>query len=422
MSRRAEEHGVGSQPGDHGVGMRKGGLLAAFWVAAAMLLLGPVGSADAYVYWSSTGSGAIGRANNDGTNVDPKFISGLNSPIGLTVDSGHIYWSSLTGDAIGRANIDGTGVDQKFISGLDEPNGVAVGSGFVFWSEGAQARIGRANVDGSNVIPNLVTGITPCGVAVDAGNVYWASQEGPPAHIGRAALGGVPFDVDFVTIPAAEYPCGVAVSSSYIFWADTEVTLGTQIGRADLTSGKNVNASFVGNAKVPCGVAAFAGSVYWANALDGTIGRGAEAGGGVDQAFIATGGISPCGVAVDALAPPPQPQQQGGGTANPAAADTTPPRTKILRGPGNQLKGGKASFLYDSGEAATFTCKLDARKPTRCGRRPQVICYALGPQCLPHRTYKGLAPGSHLFRVWATDTAGNKDLTPAKRRFRVPAP
>jgi hypothetical protein len=410
MSRRAA---------DPRAGMRRGRLLTAFW-AAAVLLLGPVGAAEAYVYWSSTGSGAIGRADNDGTNVDPKFISGLNSPIGLTVDSGHIYWSSLSGDAIGRANIDGTGVDQKFISGLDEPNGVAVGSGFVFWSEGAQARIGRANVDGSNVIPNLVTGIAPCGVAVDAGNVYWASQEGPPAHIGRAALGGVPFDVEFVTIPAAEYPCGVAVSSSYIFWADTEVTLGTKIGRADLTSGQNVNASFVGNAKVPCGVAAFAGSVYWANALDGTIGRGAEAGGGVDQAFIATGGITPCGVAVDALAPPLQ--HQGGGTANQPAADTTPPRTKILRGPGNRLRDGKASFLYDSGEAATFTCKLDARKPARCGRRAQVICYALGPQCLPHRTYKGLAPGSHLFRVWATDTAGNKDLTPARRRFRVPAP
>ena len=51
-----------------------------------------------------------------------------------------------------------------------------------------------------------------------------------------------------------------------------------------------------------------------------------------------------------------------------------------------------------------------------------MICFALGPECLAHRTYRRLAPGPHLFRVWATDKAGNKDRTPAKRRFRVPAP
>ena len=33
-----------------------------------------------------------------------------------------------------------------------------------------------------------------------------------------------------------------------------------------------------------------------------------------------------------------------------------------------------------------------------------------------------VAPGKHVLKVWATDRAGNKDQTPAKRRFRVPAP
>lgn len=416
MSRHAE---------DRGVGMGKGRLLAAFWAVAAVLLLVPVGAADAYVYWATTTDGTIGRAANDGTDVRPGFISGLKSPFGVAVDSGHIYWPSTTGDAIGRANLDGTGVDEKFIDGLDEPNGIAVGNGFVFWSEGAAARIGRANVDGGNVLPNLVTGVPACGVAVDAGNVYWATHEIAEAHIGRAALGGDPFDLDFVTIPGTKTPCGVAVSPNFIFWADTAFLTGTKIGRADLTSGKNVNASFIGTAKGPCGVAAFAGDVYWANVQDGTIGRATETGGGVDQAFIATGSSQPCGVAVDALAPPPQPP-----TSQPAVSvDRTAPETRIVFGPGgsgrlakfNRLDEGIARIYYIANEAATFTCRLDRRKATPCGRWDgEPLCRPLPPKCHPNRTYTGLAPGRHVFRVWATDAAGNKDPTPAKRRFRVP--
>lgn len=87
-------------------------------------------------------------------------------------------------------------------------------------------------------------------------------------------------------------------------------------------------------------------------------------------------------------------------------ADTTAPATTIKSGPGKGLAAGRAKFVFKSSEAgSSFQCKLDAKRVTRC-KSP--------------RAYRGLQPGRHIFRVWAIDAAGNKDATPAKRRFRVP--
>ena len=94
-----------------------------------------------------------------------------------------------------------------------------------------------------------------------------------------------------------------------------------------------------------------------------------------------------------------------GGGAGPAA-DTTAPETAIAKGPGKKVAKGKAKFRFGSSEAgSSFECKLDGRKVSRC-KSP--------------KRYSGLAAGRHTFKAWATDAAGNKDASPAKRRFRVP--
>jgi hypothetical protein len=55
-----------------------------------------------------------------GTNPDHFFITGLDSPCCLAVDSSHIYRGVSDADApaIGRANLDGTNPDPNFITGL----------------------------------------------------------------------------------------------------------------------------------------------------------------------------------------------------------------------------------------------------------------------------------------------------------------
>jgi hypothetical protein len=102
-----------------------------------------------------------------------------------------------------------------------------------------------------------------------------------------------------------------------------------------------------------------------------------------------------------------QQQGPGGGQGDsPPTGDLAPPQTTIVKGPGKKLDEGVARFRVRSSETgSSFECRLD-----RGRRRP----------CRSPRRYGSLQPGRHVFRVWAIDRAGNRDPTPAKRRFRVP--
>jgi len=61
----------------------------AAWLAAStvMVWLAWVAQADAFVYWTSNSSGAIGRAYLDGSGANQAFISGVTSS-SLAVDGG----------------------------------------------------------------------------------------------------------------------------------------------------------------------------------------------------------------------------------------------------------------------------------------------------------------------------------------------
>jgi hypothetical protein len=95
----------------------------------------------------------------------------------------------------------------------------------------------------------------------------------------------------------------------------------------------------------------------------------------------------------------PEPKKEG------EEKDTTPPQTKIVKGPKAKTHARKVKFKFTSSEAgSTFKCKLD-KKPVKSCKSP--------------KTYKKLKPGKHVFKVWAIDRAGNKDPTPAKRKFKI---
>lgn len=380
-----------------------------FPVAAAMFGLALLASlaltarASAFIYWADTQSETIGRAANDGSEPDDAFIHTGPLPFAVAVDSSHVYWANQNGNSIGRANIDGSGVDNGFITGIVKPTGLAVNATSIFWST-LGGQIGKAGINGGSVNPSLVTGpVEPCGVALDSGHVYWGDiATGTPAYIGRAGLDGTNKQLTYVTIPGTSYPCGVAVNSANIFWTEPGIFGGgTRIGRANTNTGTGADPSFIGDAKTPCGIAVSGSQLYWANAETDTIARANSDGTGVDQSFVETGGKEVCSVAVDGLSKPPQPPPGPAPTP-----DATPPQTTIAKGPGKKLAAGKAKFSFRSSEpGSTFACKLDKRKAKACGSP---------------KTYKGLEPGAHTFKVWATDRAGNKDPSPAKKRFRVP--
>jgi hypothetical protein len=83
--------------------------------------------------------------------------------------------------------------------------------------------------------------------------------------------------------------------------------------------------------------------------------------------------------------------------------DKKAPETTIVK---KTIEGRTAKFRFVSSEAgSTFQCRLD-KKPFKPCRSP--------------KKYKRLKPGKHVFEVRALDAAGNRDKTPAARRFRVP--
>jgi hypothetical protein len=322
------------------------------------------------------------------------------------VTDSHIYWASGgPSHEIGRASISGGSVEPAFIPLTYEVGAVAINETHLYWSAGTNNMVGRSDLEGSNVKPDFISGLAaPCGLAFDSGHIYWASGTFTPGHIGRAGLSGTPVENEFVTVSPVGILCGVAVTSSSVYWDDNGLGGGTNIGRASLSNPGSPDVSFIGAALGPCGLTIHESKLYWANSGTATIARANTDGTAVEYEWIHTGAAPKtiCGIAVDSLAPSPTPLPgpPGGGS------DTTPPQTRIVKGPGKKLANGKAKFSFTSSEAgSSFECKFDGKKTTRC-RSP--------------KTYSGLKPGHHTLSIWATDAAGNKDQSPAKRSFRVP--
>jgi virginiamycin B lyase len=347
------------------VGLQSRAALAIL-AALALILFAAAPPAHGYIYWASFNDNAIGRANNDGSGVNPHFIATGAGPDAVAVDGTHIYWANRTENSIGRANLDGSGVDNAFISGIAGASGVAVNSSKVYWTSFGSAAVGVANLDGSSPNPSLVTGVTtPCGVALDSGHVYWVHDDLSDSSIGRAALNGTSPDPAFVSLSGA-FPCGVAVTTGSIFWADSGLFGGgSTIGRANTSNGMGVDTSFIGNQSAPVGVTVFGSQLYWANDGNSTIGRANTDSTGVQSSFISTGGNAIAGVAVDALVP------SGVFTIGKLKLDTKHGTAKLpitvqaagsisLSGQGAQLSAQSAANGKSVTGAGTVTLKIKA--------------------------------------------------------------
>jgi CSLREA domain-containing protein len=93
----------------------------------------------------------------------------------------------------------------------------------------------------------------------------------------------------------------------------------------------------------------------------------------------------------------------GGGSGG-STTDTTAPKVTITKAPKAKSSKTIAKFKFKSNEAGSkFQCKLDKGKFKGC-RSP--------------KTYKKLKPGKHVFKVRATDKAGNVSKL-ATRKFTI---
>ena len=185
-----------------------------------------------------------------------------------------VYWANFTNGGIGLIDPPHA---QRQVAPASSPCGVAVGAQHVYWATGNGLTIGRASLDGTDIDGEFISGATqPCGIALTATHIYWANGGG----IGRANLDGTGANQSFITGPSG--PCAVAANATHLFWANCG---GTTIGRANL-DGSAVNDAFISGASSPAGVALSATHVYWSNSSTGTIGRASLAGTGANQGFI----------------------------------------------------------------------------------------------------------------------------------------
>jgi hypothetical protein len=159
-----------------------------------------------FIYWAggiSTLSGfhgIVGRAlrlsGSKGPNVAE--VDGDYDLCGVVADESHVYWGGY-GDAIGRVGVDGSDPEPRFITGLRSPCSVAIGDGKLYFGEIGEWRngngyISRANLDGAGVEREIVGAKSPCGIAVDSlafGPAYIAPPPLPswtPCKIDRARV------------------------------------------------------------------------------------------------------------------------------------------------------------------------------------------------------------------------------------------
>jgi hypothetical protein len=272
-------------------------ILAAAALAALALLIAPPHAHGNFVYWANQDPGSIGRAKINGTGANDSFITGLQQPQTVAVDSKFIYWTE-GGDRIARANLDGTGVNDSFITtGVSNPTGVAVtaNSGIYWIDHDVGGLIGHANIDGSNPVGGFIQteAIDPCGLAADQSFLYWLNTSGD-LRIGRAPLSGASPDPNFVTVTNAG--CGVAADSSFIYWDAND-----SIGRVPVGGGVS-DANFIpaSAAGAPCGVAINSQYVFWGNLTNLTgpnfVGR-ANINGTAPSPQLVAGASKPCGLA-----------------------------------------------------------------------------------------------------------------------------
>jgi virginiamycin B lyase len=190
---------------------------------ATLTLLGATRAAG-HIFW--TNSGAIGRANLDGSDVNQSFIAGSVSPYAIVADANYIYWvnEGATGSSIGRAKLDGSDVNANFITGLEaglyHVNSLAVDASHIYWTKSPGTSIGRANLDGTSVNQSFISGVGYVGsLAVDGSAIYWAYADAANfPYVGRANLDGTGVQAQFGSLPNLPGIAALAVDGTHIYY------------------------------------------------------------------------------------------------------------------------------------------------------------------------------------------------------------
>ncbi len=251
-----------------------------------------------YVYWSDPKHGRIGRAKLDGTEADDNYIAVGGEPYGVAVvdepSAEYVFWTDRgelekgafeqdVGKAgkgtIGRADLDGSNVNPSCYSGLDNPRSIAADAGYVYWTmpgltEGDQnignGKLGRADSSCNEGSKNLnflakveASQIISSGdVAVDATHIYISNltRSGSRSDIFRCAIDGSEcFHPVAAEVHDTNVPAELALDGTHLYWNDRDHN---QISRSNL-DGTNPEPAFITGAGQPGSLARAGENLLW---------------------------------------------------------------------------------------------------------------------------------------------------------------
>jgi hypothetical protein len=188
-----------------------------------------------HIYWAN--QTAIGRANLDGSGNDPNFIPKAALFIsGIAVDGSHIYWGNNGFGAIGRADLNGANVLPSYISAPGDPCAVALDANRVYWSNAqfnsSLSGVYSAPLRNKTEAQKLIDAPAGCGVAVNSQYLYWATES--PRAIGRANLDGSSPDFGFISGGASASGIALDSLSAPPLFSLGKVHLNLRLGTATL--------------------------------------------------------------------------------------------------------------------------------------------------------------------------------------------
>lgn len=210
-------------------------------------------TANLHLYMSDYGADKIYRSNLDGSNFI-EFRTGVDSPIGLSIDyqENQIYWN--TGSGIQRANLDDTDVSQKedFVTGQsNDPDGLSIDliNRKIYWVN-YDGGLWVKNLDGSGeteLIPDIEGG----SILVIGDRIYFDQWIGSgDVHLKSANLDGSDVSTIATNMTKVVYALAYDSDEQKIYWGDR----GTDaIMRANL-DGSNLETWYLNEGVDPRGI------------------------------------------------------------------------------------------------------------------------------------------------------------------------
>jgi sugar lactone lactonase YvrE len=278
---------------------------------------------DVNVYWTEVGPSDAGATVNGNVKSLPKtstgggipttLASGQDYPEAIAVNASAAYWVNSNGQTVQKVGLDGGApvVLAMFQNGV---NALAIDDTSVYWTNYAGSVV--TTPLGGGTVATIGGGLSPWGLAVGSGTVYWVSYVNtnytslnlyarPPdggavatmgsvSNLGNPQRRGVATDSTYVyfsgeylyRVPIAGgtvttiamspiWPNDIAVDDQNVYWTAGASNWG-MVARAPLAGGATT--TLATNQPYPGGIAVDGTSVYWVNggtntslSTDGTV-------------------------------------------------------------------------------------------------------------------------------------------------------